>query len=122
MTTQQKILVLGGGAIGLASAIELAQLGAEVTILNHRPQSAALFAAAGMLAPEAEKIENRRFFEFCRESRDRYPEWVAHIESLSQTPSGYWSCGIVAPQYQTCLLYTSPSPRDLSTSRMPSSA
>ena len=25
-------------------------------------------------------------------------------------------------QYQTCLLYTSPSPRDLSTSRMPSSA
>ena len=24
--------------------------------------------------------------------------------------------------YQTCLLYTSPSPRDLSTSRMPSSA
>ena len=26
------------------------------------------------------------------------------------------------PQGQTCLLYTSPSPRDLSTSRMPSSA
>ena len=25
-------------------------------------------------------------------------------------------------QYRTCLLYTSPSPRDLSTSRMPSSA
>ena len=25
-------------------------------------------------------------------------------------------------QYQNCLLYTSPSPRDLSTSRMPSSA
>ena len=26
------------------------------------------------------------------------------------------------PIYQSCLLYTSPSPRDLSTSRMPSSA
>ena len=26
------------------------------------------------------------------------------------------------PQYEACLLYTSPSPRDLSTSRMPSSA
>ena len=25
-------------------------------------------------------------------------------------------------QYEACLLYTSPSPRDLSTSRMPSSA
>ena len=29
---------------------------------------------------------------------------------------------IMGPQYMTCLLYTSPSPRDLSTSRMPSSA
>ena len=27
-----------------------------------------------------------------------------------------------APQVPACLLYTSPSPRDLSTSRMPSSA
>ena len=26
------------------------------------------------------------------------------------------------PDFNTCLLYTSPSPRDLSTSRMPSSA
>ena len=29
---------------------------------------------------------------------------------------------LVPGQYQPCLLYTSPSPRDLSTSRMPSSA
>ena len=28
----------------------------------------------------------------------------------------------LGPQYGLCLLYTSPSPRDLSTSRMPSSA
>ena len=30
-------------------------------------------------------------------------------------------CGITVDKF-TCLLYTSPSPRDLSTSRMPSSA
>ena len=30
--------------------------------------------------------------------------------------------GTVNTTYSTCLLYTSPSPRDLSTSRMPSSA
>ena len=30
--------------------------------------------------------------------------------------------GAAYEQYLTCLLYTSPSPRDLSTSRMPSSA
>ena len=33
------------------------------------------------------------------------------------------ACGVaVLPKDRTCLLYTSPSPRDLSTSRMPSSA
>ena len=30
--------------------------------------------------------------------------------------------GLLSIKYQICLLYTSPSPRDLSTSRMPSSA
>ena len=30
--------------------------------------------------------------------------------------------GVPTQQYTNCLLYTSPSPRDLSTSRMPSSA
>ena len=33
------------------------------------------------------------------------------------------SCGVTVAKYASiCLLYTSPSPRDLSTSRMPSSA
>ena len=31
-------------------------------------------------------------------------------------------CGICHSDLHSCLLYTSPSPRDLSTSRMPSSA
>ena len=40
----------------------------------------------------------------------------------------YWNrypgaaCDVVSYDYLPCLLYTSPSPRDLSTSRMPSSA
>ena len=36
--------------------------------------------------------------------------------------SGSWTAGPGTPQPVACLLYTSPSPRDLSTSRMPSSA
>ena len=56
------------------------------------------------------------------------------LESIKKAEaSGYWSNKIVtevteifnysdAEDYHNCLLYTSPSPRDLSTSRMPSSA
>ena len=35
---------------------------------------------------------------------------------------GTWDTSQVTAMYSICLLYTSPSPRDLSTSRMPSSA
>ena len=39
------------------------------------------------------------------------------------TPNGsYGAVTIFGLELSTCLLYTSPSPRDLSTSRMPSSA
>ena len=44
------------------------------------------------------------------------------------TNSAVWNIRISGPEFQdlptigSCLLYTSPSPRDLSTSRMPSSA
>ena len=36
--------------------------------------------------------------------------------------NGGFEAGFENEQYKSCLLYTSPSPRDLSTSRMPSSA
>ena len=47
------------------------------------------------------------------------PEWM--MAALGATLAGGCSAGIY-PTDTACLLYTSPSPRDLSTSRMPSSA
>ena len=44
--------------------------------------------------------------------------WMIHSKDGSPMNMGAWPA--MAPE--TCLLYTSPSPRDLSTSRMPSSA
>ena len=45
---------------------------------------------------------------------------IAAIEAVK--PSNSTKSIVAAEAYQICLLYTSPSPRDLSTSRMPSSA
>ena len=99
MQAAREIIVIGGGVIGLATAIELRLLGAEVTILCQDFKAAAGHAAAGMLAPQAEQISIGSMLDLCLASRELYPSWVQKIESISGVDAGYWQCGILAPHY-----------------------
>ena len=67
--------------------------------------AAAGAAAAGRTLPAQKHTTLERYFD-----EFKYLPYIAVIQELYKT--GVWDC----------LLYTSPSPRDLSTSRMPSSA
>ena len=53
-----------------------------------------------------------------------YPEIVTSMVAIGEVVAGAGIIigGLIISNTGTCLLYTSPSPRDLSTSRMPSSA
>ena len=99
MQAAREIIVIGGGVIGLATAIELRLLGAKVTILCQDFKAAAGHAAAGMLAPQAEQISLGSMLDLCLASRQLYPSWVQKIESISGVDAGYWPCGILAPHY-----------------------
>ena len=62
------------------------------------------------------------------DSEKNYPIWITGAEALMDSLKVHdvkvifgYPGGAILPIYD-CLLYTSPSPRDLSTSRMPSSA
>ncbi|MBE9190736.1 glycine oxidase ThiO [Gloeocapsopsis crepidinum LEGE 06123] len=98
MTTSD-ILIIGGGVVGLAIAVELKLRGASVTVLS-RDFQAASHAAAGMLAPQAEAIPPGAMRDLCLRSRSLYPEWIDKLEQLSGVTTGYWACGILAPMYQ----------------------
>jgi thiazole synthase len=100
MNTSSDVLIIGGGVIGLAIAIELKLRGASVTVLSRDFHAAASLAAAGMLAPQAEAIPPSPMLELCLRSRSLYPEWTRKLEELSGEPTGYWSCGILAPVYE----------------------
>jgi glycine oxidase ThiO len=99
MSVNRNILIVGGGAIGLAIALELALQGASVTVLSRNFAEAALHAAAGMLAPEAEGLAPGPMRELCLGSRSLYPDWIAKLESLSGIDVEYWPCGILTPLY-----------------------
>jgi thiazole synthase len=98
MTTE--IVIIGGGVIGLAIAVELKLRGANVTVLCRNFQAAATHAAAGMLAPDAENIANRAMYSLCWRSRALYPDWTSKLEELTGLNTGYRPCGILAPIFE----------------------
>ncbi len=99
MSVAAEVLILGGGVMGLAIAVELRSLGAEVCIVCRDFEEAASHAAAGMLAPQAEGIPPGPMRDLCLRSRDLYLTWIPKIQSLSGQETGYWQSGILAPSY-----------------------
>ncbi len=92
------VAVIGGGIIGLAIALELRGRGATVTVVGRNPREAASQAAAGMIAPQAERLSGP-LQELALASRALYPDWIGRLERQSGTSAGYWPCGILAPTY-----------------------
>jgi glycine oxidase len=76
-----EILIIGGGVIGLSLARSLKKSGAgRITILERgTPGRESSFAAAGMLAPQAETDKLDDFFDFCHESNKLYPQFAAEL-------------------------------------------
>lgn len=83
-------IVIGGGIIGSSIALRLAQAGLRVSVFDRGPAgSEASSAAAGMVAPLAEKAGAPPFDDLCRLSHELYPEFVAEIEALSEQKVNY---------------------------------
>lgn len=84
-TDQQKILIIGGGIVGLSIARELHKHGARhITLIDKGLcGEEASWAAGGMLGPQAEADEAGAFFDICSASRDLYPQFA--MELLDET-------------------------------------
>ncbi|MEH1893002.1 MAG: glycine oxidase ThiO [Nostoc sp.] len=95
-----EIVIIGGGVIGLAIAIELKLRGTNVTVFCRNFQAAATHAAAGMLAPDAENISNGAMRSLCWRSRALYPDWTHKLEELTGLNTGYRPCGILTPFFE----------------------
>jgi glycine oxidase len=87
----QKIIIIGGGVIGLGIGWKLAKAGAAVTIYERAQAGrAASWAAAGMLAPLAEAhSEEPELLKLGCQSLERYPQWVSELEIDAEMSIGY---------------------------------
>ena len=97
------VCIVGAGFTGLSAAIQLAKAGLDVVVLDaHRAGWGASGRNGGQLG------SGQR-----REQTD--------LEAIygRERAQALWE---IAEQSKSCLLYTSPSPRDATLSRMPSSA
>lgn len=99
MKTNNEIIIIGGGIIGLSIALELKLKGLGVTVLSRNYPQAATNAAAGMLAPRAESLEGV-MLDLALKSLALYPEWAGKLQQLSQGDIDYNPCGIIAPVYE----------------------
>ena len=95
-----------------SSSIRIALYGVAHGHISHYVEEFRKFPAAQIIGVFDTDFE--RSLSFC--NRHKLRKFDSPEELLSQ------QIDVVIIGCETCLLYTSPSPRDLSTSRMPSSA
>ncbi len=96
VSSQNPLLILGGGLIGLSLAHALALKGKKVEVLSRNRNEAAGFVAAGMLAPHAEGLQGK-ILELGQQSLNLIPNWVKQIETSSGMSCGLRQCGVLVP-------------------------
>eukprot|EP00536_Pseudo-nitzschia_multiseries_P018719 jgi/Psemu1/230060/e_gw1.2973.5.1 len=88
------VVIVGGGLAGLSTALYLTQIDPErrVTILDKNEDNGttpsagnmASMAAAGMLAPNSERLPKGDYLDLCMASRRMYADFTALVEGMAQ--------------------------------------
>ena len=96
------VVVIGAGVIGHSIAFRLKRLRPRLRIIVLGDPMNSLMAsraAAGMLAPYSECEKADRFFEFCRESLNKYPEFIEELTSFSSCCVSFSAAGSLMPSF-----------------------
>ncbi len=81
-------VVIGGGLVGVSTALALRREGLEVRVLERAlPGAEASAAAAGIVGAEVENETPGPLYDLCRASHLAYSDWVQSIERASDVPT-----------------------------------
>jgi len=91
------VAIIGGGIMGSAIALRLAQRGIGVTVIERGiPGAEASSAAAGILGPQMEAEGPGPLLELGLKSRALYPALAAELRDLTGIDVGYDRSGVLA--------------------------
>jgi glycine oxidase len=94
---EKRVLVVGGGAIGLAIGWRLARAGCAVVLFDRdRAGHSASWASAGMLTPLAEvQFEEEELLQLGLAGLEQFPEFVGELEAETGCSVGYRQDGVL---------------------------
>lgn len=95
-----RVMIIGGGVIGLAVGWRCAQRGADVSVIDPGPGSKASSVAAGLLPPSGDMLLGQpEFARLVLHSRALYPSFAAEVAQAAGRSVGFLRNGILDVAY-----------------------
>lgn len=95
MCSMSRIIVVGAGILGAATAYHLTKEGADVTIVDRNDPGQATEAAAGMICPWLSRRRNKAWYRLATSGARYYPELIEALESEGEEDTGYKKVGAI---------------------------
>lgn len=89
----KKIIIIGGGILGLSTAYELSNENAQITVIDAIYEGAATKAGAGIICPWTTQRRNLNWYLLAKNGANYYPEFIKKIEKDNELSHGYAKVG-----------------------------
>jgi len=91
--SMEKVVVIGGGLVGMSAAYRLARHGVQVVLVDQADSGKATAAGAGILSPGNRFLSSDPILPLLKEAHAYYPEMIASLTEDGEYHTGYERVG-----------------------------
>lgn len=91
----KKVVIVGGGIVGAATAYELIRKNIDVTIIDSEKKGRATSAAAGVICPWMTQRRNKAWYTLASNGALYYDDLIAQLHQDGERNTGYKKVGMI---------------------------
>lgn len=91
----KKVIVVGAGIVGAATAYELVRKGVEVVLIDRHATGRATSAAAGIICPWITQRRNKAWYELAKNGAAYYERLISDLHEDGESETGYKKVGAI---------------------------